>query len=57
MEKGMFINANHVFLFDLLGQRWDVPSMELKKLKECIKFGILEGIYCMDFELTVSRRN
>ena len=28
-----------------------------KKLKECSNFGILEGTYGMDFELTVSGRN
>ena len=31
--------------------------MELKKLKECSNFGILEGTYGMYFELTVSGRN
>ena len=29
----------------------------LKKLKECSNFGILEGTYGMYFELTVSGRN
>ena len=46
--------------------RWGFPLItrggtfqvwNLKKLKECSNFGILEGTYGMYFELTVSGRN
>ena len=40
-----------------IGRGGTFQVWNLKKLKECSNFGILEGTYGMYFELTVSGRN